>query len=528
MALISGLLTADQSSLLDLNPYTLAAGWSVSNGVATKVATSGTATLTVTVPIISGRTYALMINMIGGDPGGVIGPFFGGPFGGIATSNTNASAPHVWLMTAEQDHTVIQIGANAQFTGSISDIQVRDVTDALSRPAVIVGVWGQSPFAVEDSAEQIDNDLDGWTDDRLYYYAGSTNAGYQAVAGEIAPLTAALQQAQNADGVSPAIAYAQNLLSLIPDGFNLLLVPYARGGTTLYGAGAGWAVGGAQYTQFITNMQAAKALNGQNTHLAIIGGQGQSNLSETVDQDWPAAWSAVLTQMRADLSEPELGSYLLGPPPDVDATQIALLIEGQTATDADSGDPRSIANNYFVPFPAGYVEADGVHANAEGNRLGGTALAARHVAVSTATPAVPLSIADVGVALQKGIVAALKADADFGEVCGDRIYDEVPGNAQVPYAHFGPRQVRPWFTDGTRGRETVVQIDVYDRSQGAGRVRAEQAMNAIIELLDGNESLAVDGHHIALADLSFSNVSMETDKRTARAILRFRYLTHPI
>src|SRR5690606_3291118 len=86
-------------------------------------------------------------------------------------------------------------------------------------------------------------------------------------------------------------------------------------------------------------------------------------------------------------------------------------------------------------------------------------------------------------ALQKGVVAALKANAGVSALVGARVYDEPPQKPVLPYIRLGNIVPRPLRTDGKQAARVNFGIEVHSRPD-AGRVEATQIAEAVVAALD--------------------------------------------
>jgi hypothetical protein len=89
-------------------------------------------------------------------------------------------------------------------------------------------------------------------------------------------------------------------------------------------------------------------------------------------------------------------------------------------------------------------------------------------------------------ALQKGLLAALKANAGVTALVSSRIYDEPPQNVTFPYARFGDIAPDAFDTDTKEGAMVGISIEAHSRS-ASGRVEAVQIVEAVKEALHRND-----------------------------------------
>ena len=112
-------------------------------------------------------------------------------------------------------------------------------------------------------------------------------------------------------------------------------------------------------------------------------------------------------------------------------------------------------------------------------------------------------------ALQKGLRAALSANAGVTALVGARIYDEPPQNVTFPYMRFGDIEPSAFDTDTIEGSLVGVSIEAHSRS-ASGRVEAVQMVEAVKEALHRKEtSVTVAGH--TLVELIFQTYSVTRD-----------------
>jgi hypothetical protein len=112
-------------------------------------------------------------------------------------------------------------------------------------------------------------------------------------------------------------------------------------------------------------------------------------------------------------------------------------------------------------------------------------------------------------ALQKGLRAALAADAGVTALVGTRIYDEPPQNVTFPYIRFGDIEPGAFDTDTIEGSLTGVSIEAHSRS-ASGRVEAVRMVEAVKAALHRQEdAVTVSGH--TLVELIFQTYSVTRD-----------------
>jgi hypothetical protein len=112
-------------------------------------------------------------------------------------------------------------------------------------------------------------------------------------------------------------------------------------------------------------------------------------------------------------------------------------------------------------------------------------------------------------ALQKGIRAALVANAGVTALVSTRVYDEPPQDVAFPYMRFGDINPSAFDTDTTEGSLVTLSLEAHSRS-ASGRVEAVQMVEAVKEALHRHEAaVTVSGH--TLVELIFQTYSVTRD-----------------
>lgn len=112
-------------------------------------------------------------------------------------------------------------------------------------------------------------------------------------------------------------------------------------------------------------------------------------------------------------------------------------------------------------------------------------------------------------ALQKGLRAALVADAGVTALVSTRVYDEPPQDVVFPYIRFGGIDTTSFDTDTTEGAEIAVSFECHSRSP-SGRVEAARVAEAIKSALHRQEAaVTVTGYN--LVELIFETYSVTRD-----------------
>lgn len=132
---------------------------------------------------------------------------------------------------------------------------------------------------------------------------------------------------------------------------------------------------------------------------------------------------------------------------------------------------------------------------------------------------------DPALALQKAIVAALKADSAVAAIVNGRVYDGVPTNATKPYVSFGHFQMLPDHGDCLDGGESFVTLDGWANGPDTVQVKT---LGAAIALALDEATLTLDGNRLVGLSLEQTNYLREPDGITAHASITLRALTDPL
>ena len=130
------------------------------------------------------------------------------------------------------------------------------------------------------------------------------------------------------------------------------------------------------------------------------------------------------------------------------------------------------------------------------------------------------------ISLRAAIHDALKTDAPLVALLGgEKIYDEPPRDAAMPYVTLGEDVIADHSTSTEAGEEHSLTLHVWSR-QG-GHKEAHLIAGAALEALS-QAPLSPNGHHLANLRLIVADVRREADGRTYHGIVRLRALTEPI
>lgn len=123
-------------------------------------------------------------------------------------------------------------------------------------------------------------------------------------------------------------------------------------------------------------------------------------------------------------------------------------------------------------------------------------------------------------ALQKAILAALKADAGVSAIVGVQIYDKFPKSGVYPCITFGPSYYTTGRRDCQSPRTETFQIDVWDQSEH-DRQLCKALMDAVTAALDASDLSLDDPYALERMDLVRAVVRDDPDGVTTHGILQF-------
>jgi Protein of unknown function (DUF3168) len=133
-----------------------------------------------------------------------------------------------------------------------------------------------------------------------------------------------------------------------------------------------------------------------------------------------------------------------------------------------------------------------------------------------------------GLALQKMMVARLKADSGVSALVGARIYDAVPQGVAFPFIEISSLQE---IDDGSAGLvqsvEVFVDLNIWTRPEGGpSSVQAQAVAEAVKQSLHIPSALPdlADGWALSLIERRSTRLLGDPDGATARAVVTLRAL----
>ncbi len=126
-----------------------------------------------------------------------------------------------------------------------------------------------------------------------------------------------------------------------------------------------------------------------------------------------------------------------------------------------------------------------------------------------------------GLALQKALVATLKADATLAALVGARVYDEPPQPVTRPFVRIGNVDVRPERAAAVTAWAVTFSVEGHSRPK-QGRVEATRIAEAIVAALDGQHgSITVAGFTFSWCDFAAQTVIRDSDGKSYAANIAF-------
>ncbi|WP_028029892.1 DUF3168 domain-containing protein [Gemmobacter nectariphilus] len=128
---------------------------------------------------------------------------------------------------------------------------------------------------------------------------------------------------------------------------------------------------------------------------------------------------------------------------------------------------------------------------------------------------------DPSLALQKSVIATLRADAGVSAVVGVRVYDEPPQNVEFPYVRLGQIDLAPLRMSGTCvDADILFSVEAHSRP-ASGRVEATRIADAVRAALD-DAALTVAGHVCEWCQYTAQSVTRAADGRSYVAVIAFQ------
>ncbi|ATG47598.1 hypothetical protein CEW89_08425 [Celeribacter ethanolicus] len=123
-------------------------------------------------------------------------------------------------------------------------------------------------------------------------------------------------------------------------------------------------------------------------------------------------------------------------------------------------------------------------------------------------------------ALQKAIVAALRANSGVTSLISDRVYDDVAEADAYPCISLGPSFFSPERQDCFKRRMETVQIDVWDQSQ-LKKEPCKRICDAVVAALDMANLSLDDPYALGRIDLTLARIMEDPDGHTKHGVLQF-------
>lgn len=127
-------------------------------------------------------------------------------------------------------------------------------------------------------------------------------------------------------------------------------------------------------------------------------------------------------------------------------------------------------------------------------------------------------------ALQKALIAHLRADEALQALLDDRVWDAAPEAAACPHLLIGRSQSRPLRADGG-GMEHLLTLTVVSRFRGTEEAKA---VLAAVRLRLADATVTTDGLTATGLDVRFADVWPAPGGQRTFAVLRLRAITEEI
>ena len=129
------------------------------------------------------------------------------------------------------------------------------------------------------------------------------------------------------------------------------------------------------------------------------------------------------------------------------------------------------------------------------------------------------------IALRTAVRARLVGDAGLTALLGgERVYDEAPRGATLPYVTFAEAAARAWPEGGSPGHAHEFSLVAW--SEQGGDSEALAIVDAMAALLD-DAPLAPAGHRLVLLRVAAQETARPDAEGRRRATLRLEALTEP-
>ena len=129
--------------------------------------------------------------------------------------------------------------------------------------------------------------------------------------------------------------------------------------------------------------------------------------------------------------------------------------------------------------------------------------------------------------LQKALVRALRGSEEVAAIVGDRVYDQPPDGAALPYVRIGGIEPRPVRATTSRAVGLTYSVEAHSRPHGSGRVQATQITEAVRAVLDEQEgTLTAPGFDVVENSWITTTVARASDGETYTGIIAFSALVN--
>lgn len=124
-------------------------------------------------------------------------------------------------------------------------------------------------------------------------------------------------------------------------------------------------------------------------------------------------------------------------------------------------------------------------------------------------------------ALQAGIVAAIKADSGVSDLVSSRVYDEPPQGVVRPFVRIGEIEPQALRTQGKRAANVAFSVQCHSRPL-SGRVEATRIAEAVVSALsEQEEAVTVAGFDLVKLHWMTTTTGRDDDGQSYLSIVAF-------
>lgn len=376
----SGLFNRDQANLFDQSHLTLSNA--TGDEEVGEIIFGGLGTATASMAGLGTDTFWLHTIVKEEEPASSYRPRFLSPTNQPGLRNRGLQ--QVWPLVADSNAQAQFLAGSAWTDGVLQYFQIVPMTAQLAKPWKIIVAMGQSNMAAGATTSLgITAEQDGWTHENLLQWPGSTQAAYGTTQDVIHAAYAPLQMTDTTviRGLSPALSFARTIAGQSPD-HNVVIVCAAIPGTGLLAPDAPWNSQGSNPTAYdfaVARLNACLAAAPVGSEvITCLWAQGEADTSPDMSA-YPPAFASMRSDFETATGIGQVPWGIIGPPSDSSNINIQEFLRVQEAMDENSGGPESQPLTYYTARTSGFIEVDGTHVSAAGQRIHGQKAAVEFV-----------------------------------------------------------------------------------------------------------------------------------------------------